>query len=234
MKAKLRQTKKKFQPRLLFVSVFLLVLIIIFFVLYFLNKTDGLDSFLTKGSFEITAEPTAYLTVKSLPTNPPAIELSPVSTPVLLTGKPLDWQSLTIPESELVTAINNYRQSHGLTNLKVNEGLCREARKRAQDLVDQNVGRLPPFLLSHEQFLQDIKDGTLGKLSGLTFFGENVASSNCKRITDNVDVFVANATQLVEWCFDASESHREAMLRSDWTNVCSSGHYPFYVQIFGK
>lgn len=142
---------------------------------------------------------------------------------------------MTISESDLISAVNNYRQSQGVSRLSVNEGLCREARKRAQDLTNQNTGKWPPFILGHDPFLKDISDGTLGKLSGgLTFFGENVASSNCKNLIDGSDVFVHTAVQLVEKCFASSIEHKDNMLRSDWTNVCSSGQYPFYVQIFGR
>lgn len=130
--------------------------------------------------------------------------------------------------------MNNYRLSQAVSRLSVNEGLCQEARKRAQDLTNQNIGKWPPFILGHEPFLKDVNDGILGKLSSLTFFGENVASSNCKKLTDEGDVYVHNATQLVEECFAFSAGHKDTMLKPDWTHVCSSGRYPFYVQIFGK
>ncbi len=174
-----------------------------------------------------TAPPTAT----PIPTKLPIIKPSSASES---TQRSVDWQSLTISEDELIAAVNNYRQSQGTSRLSVSEGLCQEARKRAQDLTNQNIGRWPPFILGHEPFLKDINDGTLGKLSGFTFFGENVASSNCKKLTDGSDVNVNDAVQLVEECFASSVDHKDNLLKADWTHVCSSGRYPFYVQIFGK
>lgn len=198
-------------------------------IVVLLTATYFLPSNSQKAKLDIPSR-TIFPTTTPIPTKFPTIK--PSSTPEP-THRSVDWQSLTIPEDELIAAVNNYRQSQGVSRLNVNEGLCQEAKKRAQDLTDQNIGRWP-FLLGHEPFLQDVKDGILGKLSGLTFFGENVASSNCKKLTDGGDVFVHNATQLVEECFASSSEHRDNMLRSDWTHVCSSGRYPFYVQIFGR
>lgn len=207
---------------------FLLVIVLV--VLLFAH-TFLVNSKPKENTFEIFPSPTTCPTVSPFPTEFPTNNPLPTLKPTI---KPVDWQSITISESELIAAINHYRQSQGKSVLNLNEGLCQEARKRALDLTNQNTGRWPPFILGHEPFLKDVNDGTVGKLSGLTFFGENVASSNCKKMTDGSDVFVHNATQLVEECFASSASHKETMLKSDWTNVCSSGRYPFYVQIFGN
>ncbi|MFH0937095.1 MAG: CAP domain-containing protein [Candidatus Daviesbacteria bacterium] len=196
------------------------------------NKTTENSSKSVSKTFEISPTPTfSPPTTKPIPTNTPTIIPSSTSVP---TQKSVDSPSLTIPENELIDAVNNYRQSQGTSRLNINEGLCQEARKRAQDLTNQNVGKWPPYILGHEPFLKDINDGTLGKLSGLTFFGENVASSNCKNLKNGNDVFVHNATQLVKECLASSSEHNENMLKPDWIYVCSSGQYPFYVQIFGK
>lgn len=208
-------------------KLFLLIgLIFLFLAIYRSEDSPSPTIPLTTTAPTVTATPIPT----NIPTKVPTIKPSPTVKP---TYEPVDWQSLTISEDELITGINRYRKSQGVSDLAVNEGLCKEARKRAQDLTNQNMGRWP-FTLGHEPFLQDVEDGTLGKLSGLTFFGENVASSNCKKLTDGSDVFVHDVTQLVEECFASSAGHKENLLKPDWTNICSSGRYPFYVQIFGK
>lgn len=201
-------------------------------IIVLLAITYLLRSNFSSPAVSIVASPVAVVHPTIKPSPSPSVTPEPVPESI---KKPIDSQPSTILERDLISAINDYRQSNGVSRLSVNEGLCQEARKRAQDLTNQNMGRWPPFILGHEPFLKDISDGTLGKLSGgLSFFGENVASSNCKNLIDGSDVFVHNANQLVEECFVSSEEHKENMLRSDWIYVCSSGRYPFYVQIFGK
>lgn len=226
MKKKTTKNRKKFRLR----PLLIIGLVVLFVIIYFLIS----NNYQSEKAFETSPEPTIYSTIKPSPTSLSIIKPSITSAPLSPTNKPVDWQSLTIPEDQLITAVNNYRQAQGVSKLNINEGLCQEARKRAQDLTNQNIGRWPPFILEHKPFLKDVNDGTLGKLSGLTMFGENVASSNCKKLTDGGDVFINNATQLVEECFSSSSEHRDNMLRFDWTHICSSGRYPFYVQIFGR
>lgn len=139
----------------------------------------------------------------------------------------------TIPEDELISAINEFRKAQGKGALSRNEGLCTEARKRTEDLLllfDQN----DRIVLNHDGFKADVESGRLTELTGKYAFGENVASAYCKRTNDSVNVSVSNGTQLVEWCFESSTGHRENMLNPDWTDVCSSGQFPIYVQIFSR
>lgn len=232
MKKKLTKKKNRIKFRSLSIIGLVALLVIAYILILNTDKATKNDSESTKIAFTVSPKPTfSPPTINPTLTETPAVKPSSIS---VSTYRSSDWQSLTISEDELIAAVNSYRQSQGLAELSVNEGLCQEARKRAQDLTNQNVGRWPPFVLGHEPFLKDVNDGTLSKLSGFTFFGENVASSNCKKLTDGGDIFVHNATQLVEECLASSSEHKENILRSDWTHVCSSGRYPFYVQIFGK
>lgn len=158
-----------------------------------------------------------------IPTSPPKVAVENIPAP------------RTIPEDELIEAINLYRKARGLNSLNKNESLCQETRKRVQDMVTLNIGRnFGNMILNHDGMAADTQAGILNKLTGKTYFGENIAPALCNRVTDNVTVRVTTGVQLVEWCFDASPTHKENLLRPDWTDVCSSGQFPFYVQTFAK
>lgn len=164
--------------------------------------------------------------------DPPLSKVQQRSTGVVL---PVNSQGVTVGEGELINAVNFYRQAHGLSSLNRNESLCQETRKRVQDMVSLNSGReVGRLILNHDGMAADVQSGTLNKLTGMTYFGENIASAACKRPSDGQVVHITTGTQLVEWCFDASTSHRENLLNPTWSEVCSSGQFPFYVQTFAK
>jgi len=136
-------------------------------------------------------------------------------------------------EPDLDNAVNIYRHAHAQSSLTVNPKLCQEAQKRIQDLALLNGDRQPGnLILNHDGIQADLDSGRLQQLVGLHRYGENVASSFCRRPSDNVSVNISTGTQLVEWCFDSSPSHKENLLQPYWTDVCSVGVYPFYVEEF--
>lgn len=149
------------------------------------------------------------------------------SQSVSKTYQPTASLPITISEQELVSAINVYRQVHGLSALSYNPSLCVETRKRVQDIVSSGS-------LSHLGMEEDIKNGILRNLVGKSSYGENLASAYCKRTSDGINVDVKTGTQLVEWCFDSSAGHRANLLNPTWTDICSSGQFPYYVQTFAK
>lgn len=139
----------------------------------------------------------------------------------------------TIPEDELIEAINIFRKANGRSQLARHDGLCTESRKRVQDLLtlaEQNH----KIILNHDGFEQDVKSGHLTELTGKYSFGENIAAAHCLRPSDQVAVNVTTGVQLVEWCFASSTGHRDDLLNPEWTDVCSSGQYPIYVENFAK
>lgn len=157
------------------------------------------------------------------PTLPPSEVIIPTqASEAIVSNTPI-----TIPEGELYTAINTYRLAHGLNALTLNNQLCVETRKRVQDILSSGV-------LSHDGMEQDIRNGVLRNLVGKASYGENLASAYCKRPSDGVNVDVSTSTQLVEWCFDSSEGHKANLLNPTWTDVCSSGQFPYYVETFAK
>lgn len=181
----------------------------------------------------IYPSPTPSIIVTTTPV--PKATVIPTQKPIATQSQVKQATNRTIPEGELIVAINAYRQGHGLSSLNTNQALCQETRKRVQDMVSINAGKQPSaYILSHDGMGTDIANGVLAKTVGLHSYGENIASAYCKRTSDGVNVDITTATQLVEWCFDSSSGHRDTLLKPDWTDVCSSGQFPFYVQTFAK
>ena len=140
----------------------------------------------------------------------------------------------TISEEELVSAINTYRIAHGLNSLVLNNSLCVETRKRVKDVSLENKNKYAAdYILSHNGMVQDIQQGVLYNLVGKSRYGENIASAYCRKPSDNQELNISNAAELMD-CFDSSREHKENLLRPDWTDVCSSGEFPFYVQMFAR
>lgn len=155
------------------------------------------------------------------------LQISPAPTP-----SPTPYSLLptpppppTISEAELYQSLADYRASHGRTRLVLEENLCVYARKR----VDEHLKRLETLspddkpLDSHSGFQRDADSGDLFKITDMKAVAENLAY-----LPD-----YATATQIVEWGWDTSTSHRDAQLSNDWSHVCLSGKYPLYVGIFG-
>ncbi len=139
-----------------------------------------------------------------------------------------------IPDVEVITALNEYRATHGRRPLQVNEHLCRYAEKRAQDLVAYGG------LDGHEGFKKDFEDPANPPVGIADYnqgrkIGENLAFQYCKNMQTG-DSFVAETgTALIEWCFDSStKGHKEAQLSSDFRNVCVRHAENMYVVIFGE
>ncbi|MBI5222580.1 MAG: hypothetical protein HY980_03745 [Candidatus Magasanikbacteria bacterium] len=156
---------------------------------------------------------------KSLPPPTPA-PYSPLPTPPPPTPPP------TISEANLYNALQDYRTANGRTHLVFEENLCVYARKR----VDEHLRRLETLgpddkpLDAHAGFQRDADSGELFKITDMKAVAENLAYLPA----------YTTATQIIEWGWDSSTAHRDAQLSNDWTHVCLSGKYPFYVGIFGK
>ncbi len=151
------------------------------------------------------------------------------------TGSPSSQPKPTAPppnigDTEVLLALNAYRQSHGVHQLVQHDQLCRYAEKRVQDLIAHGS------LDSHAGFRSDFDGGYPPQLEGYPggTIGENLAHQFCRNMTTG-DSFVAQSgTALIEWCFDSSTSgHREAQLNPRYNNVCVRHGENMYVIIFG-
>lgn len=132
----------------------------------------------------------------------------------------------TVSEAELFAALSTYRQAHQKNPLVQEESLCRYARSRVREhhlrLETLAEGENP--LDNHAGFQRDASSGLLFESTGMKTIAENLA-------------FLpeyTTATQIIEWGWDSSSDHRDAQLSNNWTHVCLSGEYPFYVGIFGR
>ena len=132
----------------------------------------------------------------------------------------------TISEANLYNALQDYRTANGRTHLVLEENLCIYARKR----VEEHIRRLETLkpddkpLDAHAGFQRDADSGDLFKVTDMKAVAENLAYLPA----------YTTATQIIEWGWDTSTAHRDAQLGNDWTHVCLSGKFPFYVGIFGK
>ena len=187
-------------------------------------------------ALDLLSVPTTTGLPLAVPTNAatPTIEPKPISTPIPTANTYVPPPAnRAIPEEELIVAINIYRQAHGVSALSTSQALCQETRKRVQDMVTLNIGKVPGnMILNHDGMAQDVQNGVLDHSVGKKHYGENIASAYCKRPFDGAVVDVTTGTQLVEWCFDSSPGHKENLLNPQWTDVCSSGQFPFYVETF--
>lgn len=110
--------------------------------------------------------------------------------------------------SELNSAQNNYRVSHGLNALSINSDICNIASERAKEVADN---------FSHDSFEAAIDRSGIQKSA----VGENIASGPL------------TASQFVEWSWDKSLGHRANML-GDWTEGCGGVYDRYAVFIFAK
>ena len=153
---------------------------------------------------------------------PPASPLLPTPYSRLPTPTPPP----TISEANLYNALQDYRTANGRTHLVLEENLCIYARKR----VEEHIRRLETLapdekpLDAHAGFQRDADSGELFKITDMKAVAENLAYLPA----------YTTATQIIEWGWDTSTAHRDAQLSNDWTHVCLSGKYPFYVGIFGR
>lgn len=138
-----------------------------------------------------------------------------------------------VPDQEVVDALNQYRSTHGIHQLVIDQNLCQYAKERVSDLIAYGS------LDNHQGFKEDFADlnnipQSIANYSGGRI-GENLASQFCINGTTQ-ESFVANTgTALIEWCFDSSTSgHREAQLDSKYNAVCIRHGQNMYVVIFGE
>lgn len=110
--------------------------------------------------------------------------------------------------SELNSAQNNYRVTHGLNALSINGDLCKIAGERAVEVAGN---------FSHSGFEAAVDRSGIERSS----VGENIASGPL------------TAVQFVEWSWDKSPGHRANML-GDWVEGCGGVHDRFAVFIFAK
>lgn len=77
---------------------------------------------------------------------------------------------------------------------------------------------------AHAGFKRDADSGALFEQTGFSAVAENLAY-----LPDSM-----TATQIIEWGWDTSTSHREAQLSNEWTHGCVVGTRPFYVGLFAR
>lgn len=146
-------------------------------------------------------------------------------------AKPIASPVPEISDTEVFTALNNYRQVHGVHQLVQHDLLCAYAEKRVKDLVAYGG------LDGHAGFRADFENGYPPQLENYPggAVGENLAHQFCRNMTTG-DSFVAQTgTALIEWCFDSSTAgHREAQLNSRYNNVCIRHDKNMFVIIFGE
>jgi len=153
----------------------------------------------------------------------------------------MDATVLTLPSADLNLAMNKYRTSHGVSEVSINQELCDYGLKRAQDMRDMNAGKVlnengwDKLEINHDRIDKDVKSGAITNyIHGKSEYGENIATAICK-LSDasNDSIKIMTATDLTR-CFDSSPKHKEVLLDSIWTDGCSVGRFPFYVEIFAK
>lgn len=143
----------------------------------------------------------------------PARRVSPVPAPQVF-------------ETDLWNALLSYRASHQRTSLERDESLCLYARDRVSEHSERvkTLSDDQEPLDAHAGFQRDADSGVLFEKTGFPAISENLA-------------YLPNsmtATQIVEWGWDTSTSHREAQLSNEWTHGCVVGTRPFYVAIFTR
>lgn len=135
-------------------------------------------------------------------------------------------------ESELWTALTQYRSSHQRSTLTKDEALCTYAKKRLNDQI-KLMGEKKPSeypvpdkypLDAHAGFSSDAENGIAFDIAGKNNLAENLAYWPDAQYPH----------QVIEWGWDSStEGHRETQLSNDWTVGCISSRDGFYVAIFG-
>lgn len=145
--------------------------------------------------------------------NAPVRRVSPIPAP-------------EVSEIDLWNALLSYRASHERTLLARDESLCAFARDRAAEHLERlkTLSSDQEPLDAHAGFKRDADSGVLFDRTGFPAVAENLAYLPDSR----------TATQIIEWGWDTSTSHREAQLSNEWTHGCVVGTRPFYVGIFAR
>lgn len=151
------------------------------------------------------------------------VEISPFPTPKSVV-KFSPTLPPTIAEAELWLALSSYRQAHQMNSLVLEEPLCVYARGRVRELEERllTLTANDSPLDAHAGFKRDADSKKLFNDTGFPAVAENLAYLP-KYIT---------ATEIIEWGWDSSSSHRDTQLSNDWTHACIAGTFPFYVGIF--
>jgi uncharacterized protein YkwD len=137
-----------------------------------------------------------------------------------------------ISDEEVLKALNDYRLSHDVPTLNVDDNLCSYASKRVGDLIAFEG------LDNHAGFSRDFEDPenipeVIKSYDG-TVIAENLAHQYCKNMTTGDSFIAQTGTSIIEWCFDSSiKGHREAQLNSNFENACVRHGENMYVVIFG-
>ena len=157
------------------------------------------------------------------PLLPPSLPSPITNNPKLITNlSPTPPPAIT--EADLWNALTTYRQAHQMNSLVLEEPLCAYARARVKELEDRlptlSVGDSP--LDAHAGFKRDADSKKLFNDTGFPAVAENLAF---------LPKYI-NATEIIEWGWDSSSSHRDTQLSNDWTHACIAGTFPFYVGIF--
>lgn len=117
--------------------------------------------------------------------------------------------------SEILTALNKYRQDHGRGQLQSDDKLCEFAAHRA---AEQSSG-----LDSHAGFKKYFENPDHWQDLGVTSAGENASYG-----------YILSGTHLVEWVFNADDEHRDNQLNPDWTLSCAAVAGKTVDMIFAK
>lgn len=138
----------------------------------------------------------------------------------------------SITNESVLSALNAYRQVHGVAALSEHPNLCAYAEKRLTDLL--KFGGLD----NHEGFRKDFENQdaipqVIRDYPGHNV-GENLAYQFCRNMKTNEAFVAPHATALIEWCFDSStKGHREAQLSTAYVSACARNKEGYFVIIFG-
>lgn len=164
-----------------------------------------------------TPQPTAAPTPS--PTIQPDPELAQEPTPAP-TAKPADQESSSDFGSSVLSLVNSYRNSAGLSSLKYSSSMQKAADTRAKECVSSFSHTRPDGSKAYTALTE----------SGVSFtaFGENIFAAS--------GISSVSAEYVVEqWM--ASQGHRENILRDSFTHMCigvaSQGEEIYVVQLFG-
>lgn len=162
------------------------------------------------------------------PTPSPTVFLrpSPASSKQLSPRRISPTIAPEVLEMDLWNALLSYRASHQRTSLARDESLCSYARDRVKGHIERlkTLSSDQEPLDTHAGFKRDADSGALFERTGFPAVAENLAYLPDFR----------TATEIIEWGWDTSTSHREAQLSNEWTHGCVVGTRPFYVAIFAR
>lgn len=140
-------------------------------------------------------------------------------TPIVITATPVPSY---VTEGDLWAALTSYRNTHNKPTINKSDVLCQYARTRAQELTDRLKSDPENPLDAHAGFIRDADSGYIFDLTGYSYVGENLAYLPT----------VTSATQVIEWGWDSSATHRSLQLSADITNGCIAVIHPIYVGIY--